>query len=115
MSGVSDIWLSRIGPRATATLERATFLSRCGVAGGLLMIPLFSFFALRDSGNGMDVTFIGMLVWPSVFFPRSVYLQIQARKQAGDYLHLAPGDWRWLSVRSTDQFDTWVRDHVPGR
>jgi hypothetical protein len=111
MSGVSDTWLSRIGPQATATLERAMFLSRCGLTGCLLMIPVFCFFGLRNSGNGMDVTFIGMLVWPAAFFSRSVYLQIQARKQAGEYLHLAAGEWRWLSVRSPDRFDSWVRQH----
>jgi hypothetical protein len=115
MSSVADIWLSRIGPQATATLERAMFLSRCGGVGCILMIPVFWFFDIRQSDIGRGVTFIGLLVWPTVFFSRSVYLQIQARKQAGEYLHLAPGEWRWLSVRSTDRFDTWVREHLPGR
>jgi hypothetical protein len=115
MSSVANIWLSRIGPQATATLERAMFLSRCGAAGGGLMIPLFWFFDIRQSDIGRGVTFISFLLWTTVLFSRSVYLQIQARKQAGEYLRLAPGDWRWLSVRSTDRFDTWVREHSPGR
>jgi hypothetical protein len=115
MSGVSDIWLSRIGPRATATLEHAMFLSRCGGAGCVLMIPLFWFFDIRQSDIGRGATAIGFLLWTTVLFSRSVHLQIQARKQAGEYLRLAPGDWRWLSVRSTDRFDTWVHEHVPGR
>ena len=115
MSSVAETWLARIGPQATATLGRAIFISRCGGIGALLMIPLFWFFDVSQLENGMDVTFIAFLLWTSVLFSRSVYLQIQARKQAGEYLRLDPGDWRWLSVRSTDRFDKWVREHSAGR
>ena len=74
MSSIADTWLARIGPQATATLERAVFLSRCGGAGVVLMIPLFWFFDVRQSDVGMGVTFIGLLLGPTAFFARSVYL-----------------------------------------
>jgi hypothetical protein len=76
------------------------------------MVPVFWFFSLRESDVGMGLTFIGMLVWMPLFFARATYLQIQARKQAGDHLQLAYGEWKWLSVRSPDKFDSWVSQHV---
>jgi hypothetical protein len=76
------------------------------------MMPVFWFFNLRASDLGMGLTLIGMLVWMPLFFVRAGYLQIQARKQAGEHLQLAPGEWKWLSVRSPDRFDRWVSQHV---
>lgn len=112
MSSVSKVWLRRIGPEATATLERSFRLSRWGGAGGLVMMVAFWFFTALKSDLGMGLTFIGMLVWMPLFFVRAIYLQIQARKQAGEHLQLAPGEWKWLSVRSYDKFDSWVSQHV---
>ena len=111
MSKVSDIWLSRIGPQATRTLERAVLLNRCGIAGIFLMIPVFWVFNVAHSNVGMGAAFIGLLVWPIVCFSWAGYLQTQSRKQAGDHLNLSAGEWRWLSVRSTERFDEWVSQH----
>jgi hypothetical protein len=49
MSKTSAVWMDRLGPEATATLERSLSLSRCGGAIVLLLIPVMWVFSVLPS------------------------------------------------------------------
>ena len=109
MSKITAIWLGRLGPEATATLERSLFLSRCGGAIVVLLIPVMWVFSVLHSSLGIGLTVMTCVASALVFFPWSQVLQVRARKQAARFLGLSESEWTQIAIRSTANFDRWAR------
>ena len=84
------------------------FLSRCGGALLLLLVPVMWVFSALHSDLGLGTSVIACLVSGLVFFPWSQVLQIRARKQAAEFLGLSEREWTQIAVRSTANFDRWA-------
>jgi hypothetical protein len=108
MSKISDTWLDRLGPEATATLERSLFLSRCGGAVVVLLIPVMWVFSALHSSLGLGLTVTICVAAALLFFPWSQVLQVRARKQAARFLGLSESEWTQIAIRSTANFDKWA-------
>ena len=108
MTLINDVWLPRIGTEAARTLEKSALLGKIGVGAGLCMMATCMISELEKSlageANGIMVGLPTMVV----FSVLSTRLQIRARRQAGSYLQLPPGAWKYLTVRSYERFDRWM-------
>ena len=99
MTKVSGLWLARIGPEATATLERSMVLSRCGGTLVLLLVPVMWVFSALHSDLGLGLSVVACVVSGLVFFPWSQVLQIRARKQAAEFLGFSEREWTQTRIR----------------
>jgi hypothetical protein len=105
---LEDFWLPRIGEKATGTLMRAVLLSRIAVGIGVCEITAAVISEAHGSVEGESFSIIGGTVGAAIFSCVSLRLQSRARRQAGTYLALPPGAWKYLSVRSQERFDRWM-------
>jgi len=104
MTPISNVWLPRIGIEAAGTLEKSVLLKKIGVGAGLCMIATGMISELEKSLAGEATGIMVGLPTMVLFSVPSARLQIRARRQAGNYLQLPPGAWKYLNVRSYEQF-----------
>ena len=108
MTLINDVWLPRIGTEAARTLEKSALLGKIGVGAGLCMIAICMISELETSLAGEATGILVGCPTMVVFFVLSTRFQIRARRQAGSYLQLPPGTWKYLTVRSYKRFDRWM-------
>ena len=114
MGKAAEGWASSIGPVAAATMRRAKrYALLAGLCGGAFPIYVALVVAAGLKTTGWVDTTAGLLSWlwvvgAVVFVIRNVRTLSLAKRQAAEHLGLPPSSAKYLPLRASWLFDTWI-------